>query len=142
MQIRKAMAAATAAIAALIALFGCGRDPRAGQAVLTCEVLVMELAARRWDAARPMLSGAALDAVDGLIPLLDAAAGLQTRVTDFRALGVRTADDEAEVVASYVQEQTVPGYGTTLQRLRVKFWLIWLGGRWRVYQAAVMDAVR
>lgn len=142
MRTMHAMAALMAAIVLFTILSGCGKDPRAAAATATCERLVTQLAARRWEQALPLLSGAALDAVDSLIPMLDAAPGLQTRISDFRPLTARAGTDEAEVVASYVQEQTVPGYGTTLQRLRVKFWLVWLGGQWRVYQAAVMDAAR
>lgn len=137
-----AMAAVTAAIALLSLFSGCGRDPRATAAAGACEELVGHLAARRWDQAMPLLSGSALDAVGGLAPLLDAVPGLDTRVADFKPLSIDVEREEAEVLASYLQEQTVPGYGTTLQRLRVKFWLVWLGGRWRVYQAAVVEAER
>ncbi|HCC32652.1 MAG TPA: hypothetical protein DEQ28_01940 [Clostridiales bacterium] len=106
-----------------------GGEQERVQAVV--ELFCQALAGRNYDALLSVLTGDALAAMEYLLPVLEAS-GAETALHDLQVHVREIRRDTAVAEARYVQEQRVPGHGTTVQRMVVLFEFVLLEGQWRI----------
>lgn len=114
---------------------GCGRSPSLERELVgLCEKYTQLFAARDYDAARHYLTGQALLELDASRPLLEAVRAVETKVSEFQGRVDFMSRDRSRASArcAWVQEQTVPGSGTTISRVEVVYDLVKLKGQWLI----------
>lgn len=124
-----------AAVLVLCVAGGCGKSPSLErELVQLCEKYTQLFAAKDYDSARHYLTGQALVELDASRPLLEAVRAVETKVSEFQGKVDFMSRDKSRASArcSWVQEQTVPGSGTTITRVEVVYDLVKLKGKWLI----------
>ncbi|MHB8927085.1 MAG: hypothetical protein ACYC9Q_05375 [Bacillota bacterium] len=136
MRSRAKMLVVVGIVALALTSAGCGRSfTLEKELVSKSQAFTQDFAARRFEAVLPVLTGDALESVKAALPLLQSA-NLETKVTDWsgKVDFMNRSKDRASVDLSYIQEQTVPGYGTTTTKMNVVYDWKKLAGAWRIYE--------
>jgi len=95
------------------------------------ELFLRSLEGRDYGALLSVLTGDALASMEYLLPVLEAS-GVETALYGLEVYVLEARRGRASAEARYVQEQRVPGYGTTVQRMVVFFDLVLFEGRWMI----------
>ncbi len=95
------------------------------------ELFLRSLEGRDYGALLSVLTGDALASMEYLLPVLEAS-GVETALYGLEVYVLEARRGRASAEARYVQEQRVPGYGTTVQRMVVLFELVLFEGRWMI----------
>lgn len=138
---RKPAVLAALLFVSLLPLLGCSRGGAEEAAMEeVVESYVKSVADRKFDQALELLTGEALEAVKEVLPAVEKA-NVRSSVSkvETRADFLNRSRDRGSVECSYVLEQTVPGYGTTLNEITAAFDLKKLDGRWLIYSARVIS---
>jgi len=104
------------------------------------EEYVQNLAAQQWDKVLPALSGDALASMEEMIPALQAV-DYETKIHELKTKVdfINKDKDRATVEATYIMEQTVPDYGTTLDDMMVVFDLKKIQDQWKIYRISIVN---
>jgi len=130
-----------AALVLAVAVAGCGRSfVLEKDLVSKSQAFTQDFAARKWEQVMPVLTGDALESVKAALPLLQSA-DVETKVTDWsgKVDFMNRSKDRASVELSYIQEQTVPGYGTTTTKMDVVYDWKQLAGAWKIYEIKLVQ---
>lgn len=123
-------------------LAGCGGGDKELERQLQgmVEEYVQNLAAQKWDRVLPALSGDALASMEEMIPALQAIQ-YETKIHDLSVDidFINKKKDRATIEATYVMEQTIPDYGTTLDDMMVVFDLKKIRDEWKIYRISIAD---
>ncbi len=120
---------------ALVTESGCRRSfTLEKQLVDKCKQYVEDLAAKRGEKVTEALTGDALEAWKMVGPML-LATNMTTTIKNFEGkVGqMNRAQDRAEVEATYIQEQVIEGFGTTVAEFSVVFQLKRIEQSWKIY---------
>lgn len=130
------------ALAVAIAVSGCGGRSfkLEEQLVAMSKAYQEDFAAKRFSKVMPVLTGDALDAMQAAAPLLEVA-DVQTKVLSYegRVDFVNRDKTRASVEATYTQEQTIEGYGTSSTEITVVLDWKKMGDNWRIYSIKTVD---
>ncbi|MGB9881131.1 MAG: hypothetical protein ACPLRM_10245 [Anaerolineae bacterium] len=130
-----------ACIVAAIVVSGCGRAfTEEKKLVDLCRQYTLALAEKKIDQAAGLLTGEALEAMKFAAPIIEAAE-VTTVIKNFEGkVGqMNKARDRAEVEASYIQEQTVEGYGTTVAEFSIVYYLKKVDKDWKIYSIRIVQ---
>ncbi|MEW6048417.1 MAG: hypothetical protein AB1609_18395 [Bacillota bacterium] len=123
------------ALAVAVAAGGCRRSPSTEkELVKLCQDYTVLFAEKKFAECREYLTGEALTQFELGLPLLEATKAVQSRVSDFRGAVdfVNRSGDRASVRCTWLQEDTVPGAGTVVNRMDVAYDVVKLKGRWLI----------
>lgn len=141
MRSRSRVLVAAAMIALALASVGCGRSfTLEKELVAKSQAFTQDFATGRFEAVLSALTGDALESVKAALPLLQGA-NVETKVTDWtgKVDFMNRSRDRASVELSYIQEQTVPGYGTTTTKMDVVYDWKKLDGSWMIYEIKLVQ---
>lgn len=126
----------------LLVLTACGSDDAAMRAAISSQVTsyIRDVSAGRWDEARTLATGGALEAL-GAAELLYSQASYQNSVSHLTVdvTSLNTKDGLATARASYVQETAIPNVGSEVSHPTLIFQLTRLGGAWRIYSVDLVS---
>lgn len=141
MRLRGKVLVAAAMVVLAFGSAGCGRSfVLEKDLVSRSEAFTQDFTARKFESVLPVLTGDALESVKAALPLLQSA-DVETKVTDWNGKVdfMNRSKDRASVELSYIQEQTVAGYGTTTTKMDVVYDWKKLAGAWRIYEIKLVQ---
>ena len=119
----------------LLLLTGCGDDKvLESQLKDTSIKYITAWAAKDFETVMTLATGEALTALQQLAPALKGA-DYSNKIEGMSAKldHINKSKDNAAVELTYTQEQTVPGYGTSVRKIDVMCNLKKINGEWKVY---------
>lgn len=126
----------------LLLLAGCEKRSFIEEKTLVAmsQEYVENVAAKKFELVLPMLTGDALDGFRMSLPILEALE-VTNKVSDFEAECdfMNRKNDRASVEVSYLQEQTIEGFGTSLVELNSVLEFKKLNNEWKIYEVKIIQ---